>query len=395
MSQYEKSAVKSAGKNTGKGTVMITTGGTGGHIFPGVAVARRLQAYGWDVFWLGTREGMEATLVQQEGIDFEGVSFRGVRGKGLKTLLLGPWALLMACHQSRSVLRRRQPDVVMGFGGFASFPGAFTAVASSLPLVIHEANAVPGLANRVLRYGADKILVGFPGVFGAGRKANAKSKVEWAGNPVRDDMVQQAPPSKRFADRQGALRLLVVGGSLGAQALNACVPAALAQLPAEQRPQVVHQAGARHVEALRTAYAQQGVEAECVSFIEEMGQAYADADFVICRGGAMTVAELAAVGVGALMVPLPGAIADEQSANAQLLVDAGAAVRKAQDALTPDVLAETLRALTREKALAMAEAAFALRKTDAAETAARACMALGLAYQNKHRRGESVRGEVS
>ncbi|MDR0250337.1 MAG: undecaprenyldiphospho-muramoylpentapeptide beta-N-acetylglucosaminyltransferase [Burkholderiales bacterium] len=384
-------------KNTGKGTVMITTGGTGGHIFPGVAVARRLQAYGWNVFWLGTRDGMEAALVPQEGINFEGVSFRGVRGKGLKTLLLGPWALLMACHQSRGVLRRRQPDVVIGFGGFASFPGAFTAVASDLPLVVHEANAVPGLANRVLRYGADKILVGFPGVFGAGRKAN----VEWSGNPVRDDMVQQASPSERFADRQGPLRVLVVGGSLGAQALNACVPTALAQLPVEQRPRVIHQAGARHIEALRTSYAQQNVEAECVPFIEEMGQAYADADFVICRGGAMTVAELAAVGVGALMVPLPGAIADEQRANAQLLVDAGAAVRKAQESLTPDVLAEMLRALTREKALAMAEAAFTLRKTDAAETAARACMALGLAYRSKHRRdegkgeGEGAQGEVS
>jgi UDP-N-acetylglucosamine--N-acetylmuramyl-(pentapeptide) pyrophosphoryl-undecaprenol N-acetylglucosamine transferase len=387
MNRYEKNV----GKSTGRGTVMITTGGTGGHVFPGVAVARRLQAYGWDVFWLGTREGMEATLVPQEGIDFESVSFRGVRGKGLRTLLLGPWALLMACHQSRSVLQRRQPDVVMGFGGFASFPGAFTAVANGLPLVIHEANAVPGLANRVLSYGADKILVGFPGVFGAGREADVGSKVpkaEWVGNPVRDDMIQQTPPSERFSDRQGPLCVLVVGGSLGAQALNACVPEALAQLPIAQRPRVIHQAGARHIEALRAAYAQQNVEAECVPFIEEMGQAYADADFVICRGGAMTVAELAAVGVGALVVPLPGAIADEQSANAQLLVDAGAAVRKAQDRLTPNVLAETLCALTREKALAMAEAAFALRKTDAAETAARICMALGLAYQNRHRRGE-------
>ncbi|MDR2173518.1 MAG: undecaprenyldiphospho-muramoylpentapeptide beta-N-acetylglucosaminyltransferase [Burkholderiales bacterium] len=378
-------------ENAVKGTVMITTGGTGGHVFPGVAVARRLQAYGWDVFWLGTQEGMEATRVPQEGIDFESVSFRGVRGKGLKTLLLGPWALLMACHQSRAILRRRQPDVAMGFGGFASFPGAFTAVASGLPLVLHEANAAPGLANRILSYGADKILAGFPGVFGAGRKAN----VEWSGNPVRDDMAQQAPPSERFADRQGELRLLVVGGSLGAQALNVCVPMALAQLPVEQRPRVVHQAGARHIETLRAAYAQHGVEAECVPFIEEMAQAYADADFVICRGGAMTVAELATVGVGALVVPLPGAIADEQSANAQLLVDAGAAVKITQDVLTPAVLAETLCALTREKALAMAEAAFALRKTDAAETVAQACMVLGSAYRNKQRRNEIAQGEIS
>lgn len=370
---------------------MMTTGGTGGHIFPGVAVARRLQAHGWDVFWLGTRDGMEATLVPQEGIDFEGVSFRGVRGKGLKTLLLGPPALLMACHQSHGILRQRRPDVVMGFGGFASFPGAFTAVACGLPLVIHEANAVPGLANRVLIYGADKVLTGFPGVCGAGRKAN----VEWIGNPVRDDMVQQAPPAVRFAQRQGPLRLLVVGGSLGAQALNACVPAALAQLPAGQRPHVVHQAGARHIDALCAAYVQHGVDAECAPFIEDMAQAYADADFVICRGGAITVAELAAVGVGALIVPLPGAIADEQSANAQFLVEAGAAVKKTQDALTPAVLADMLRTLTREKALAMAQAAFALRKIDAAETAAQTCMALGRAYQDKQRRhGREGGGEA-
>ncbi|MCL2871555.1 MAG: undecaprenyldiphospho-muramoylpentapeptide beta-N-acetylglucosaminyltransferase [Betaproteobacteria bacterium] len=391
MSAHEKSV------GFGKGTVMITTGGTGGHIFPGVAVARHLLAYGWDVFWLGTREGMEATLVQQEGIDFEGVSFRGVRGKGLKTLLLGPWALALASRQSRSILRQRQPDVVIGFGGFASFPGALMAVASGLPLVIHEANAVPGLANRVLRYGADQILVGFPDVFGVGHKKN----VAWIGNPIRDEMAQQPSPSKRFAERQGALRLLVVGGSLGAQALNVCVPAALARLPVERRPRVVHQAGVRHIDALRVAYAQHGVEAECVPFIEEMAQAYADADFVICRGGALTVAELAAVGVGALIVPLPGAIADEQSANAQMLVDAGAAVKKAQEALTPEFLAEMLGLLTREKAQAMAEEAFALRKTDAAAAAAHACMALGLAYQNKHRRnintgdGENTRGEES
>jgi len=391
MSAHEKSF----GEDFGKGVAMITTGGTGGHVFPGVAVARHLLAYGWDVFWLGTREGMEATLVPQEGIEFEGVSFRGVRGKGLKTFLLGPFALALAGRQSRNILRRRQPDVVIGFGGFASFPGAFVAVANGLPLVIHEANAVPGLANRVLRYGADRILVGFPGVFGAGQKKN----VEWIGNPIRDEMVQQPSPAERFAERRGALRLLVVGGSLGAQALNVCVPAALAQLPIERRPRVVHQAGARHIDALRAAYAQHGVEAECVPFIEEMAQAYADADFVIARGGALTVAELAAVGVGALIVPLPGAIADEQSANAQMLVDAGAAVKKAQEALTPEFLSDMLGLLTREKAQAMAEAAFALRKTDAAEAAARACMALGLAYQSKHRRNmgtdENTRGENS
>jgi UDP-N-acetylglucosamine--N-acetylmuramyl-(pentapeptide) pyrophosphoryl-undecaprenol N-acetylglucosamine transferase len=209
------------------GTVMITTGGTGGHVFPGLAVAGKLVARGWRVFWLGTRDGLEARLVPQHGIDFESVTFGGIRGKGLRQFVVGPFALLAALWQSVRIIRRRAPDVVLGFGGFASFPGALAGIACAKPLVLHDANAIAGLANRVLAYGADRILSGFPGTF-RGRRA---AKAEWVGNPLRDAIAALPPPEQRFAGRSGPLALLVVGGSLGAAALNECVPAALALLP--------------------------------------------------------------------------------------------------------------------------------------------------------------------
>jgi len=353
------------------GTVMITTGGTGGHVFPGLAVAAKLLGRGWRVFWLGTREGMEATLVPQHGVEFEGVSFRGIRGKGWRQLVFGPMALMAAAVESLRILRRRMPDVVLGFGGFASFPGALMGVATGRPLVLHDANAVAGLANRVLAYGADRILLGFPNAL----RGHAK-KVEWVGNPLRDEITHLPPPETRFAGRSGPMRLLVVGGSLGAAALNERVPQAIALLPREQRPIITHQAGARHVEALRTAYAREGVQAQCVAFIQDMGAQYAQADLVICRGGALTVSELAAVGIGSIIVPLPGAIADEQSANAKFLVDAGGAIRVAQSDLTPDRLANLLQGLHRDQLLAMAIAARNVARLDAADRVADTCIAL-------------------
>jgi UDP-N-acetylglucosamine--N-acetylmuramyl-(pentapeptide) pyrophosphoryl-undecaprenol N-acetylglucosamine transferase len=355
------------------GTVMITAGGTGGHVFPGLAVAAKLVGRGWRVFWLGTRDGMEGALVRQHGVEFEGVAFGGVRGKGWKTAVFGPLALLAACWQSVRIIRRRAPDVVLGFGGFASFPGALAGVALARPLVLHEANAVAGLANRVLAYAADRILLGFPDAL-RGRHA---TKVEWVGIPVRETIARLPAPAARFAGRSGPLRLLVVGGSLGAAAINRCVPEALALMPAAARPQVVHQSGARHLDALRAAYEEAGVAAQCVPFIEDMAACYAEADVVLCRGGAITVAELAAAGVASIIVPLPGAIADEQSANAKLLVDAGAAFAMAQDELSAGGLAARLGALTRARLLAMAAAARSLARVDAAERVADACVALG------------------
>ena len=353
------------------GTVMITTGGTGGHVFPGLAVGARLIAKGWRVFWLGTREGMEARLVPQQGLDFESIRFAGVRGKGLRRLVLGPFVLLAAFAQSLKIIRRRAPDVVLGLGGFASFPGALMGVACRKPLVIHDANAVAGLANRILAFGADRILLGFPDAL-RGRHA---AKVEWVGNPIRPDIAAIAPPEERFAGRNGPLRLLVVGGSLGAVALNECAPAALALLAPEERPLVTHQAGERHIDALRAAYAAAGVAAQCVAFLDDMAKRYAAADLVLGRSGGLTVAELAAAGVGSVLVPLPGAIADEQTHNARFLADAGAAVLLPQQELSSQRLAEILRGCSRERLLAMAKAARALSRPDATELVADACIA--------------------
>jgi len=262
---------------------------------------------------------------------------------------------------------------VLGLGGFASFPGALAGVACAKPLVLHDSNAVAGLANRVLAYGADRIMLGFPDAM-RGRHA---ARVEWVGNPVRDAIGRLPPPEARFAERSGPLNLLVVGGSLGAAAINRCVPEALALMPAAVRPRVVHQSGAKHVDALRDAYAKAGVEAVCVAFIDDMATRYADADVVVCRGGAITVAELAAVGLGSVIVPLPGALADEQSANARFLVAAGAASMIAQRDLTPSILAGELGALTRTALLAMAIAARKVARADAADRVADACVALG------------------
>jgi UDP-N-acetylglucosamine--N-acetylmuramyl-(pentapeptide) pyrophosphoryl-undecaprenol N-acetylglucosamine transferase len=324
------------------------------------------------VFWLGTRDGLEAKLVPQHGVDFESVAFRGVRGKGLRTLVLGPFALLGACVDAWKIIRRRTPDVVLGFGGFASFPGGLMGTAAGRPLVLHDANAVAGLATRVLAYGADRILLGFPQAL---KGAHAK-RVEWVGNPLRDSICALPPPRDRFDGRSGPLRLLVVGGSLGAAGLNDLVPAAIARLSPPERPLLVHQAGDKHLADLRAAYARHGVEGECLAFIDDMAARYAWADFAICRGGGLTITELAAVGLGAIVVPLPAAIADEQSANAQFLVDAGAAWKEPQDGLTPDRLAGILRSLDRPRARAMAEAAHALGKRDAAERVAAVCAEL-------------------
>jgi len=356
------------------GTVMITTGGTGGHVFPGLAVAAKLIARGWRVFWLGTRDGMEATLVPKHGVEFEGVSFRGIRGKGWRQLVFGPMALIAAGVESLRILKRRMPDVVLGFGGFASFPGALMGVATGRPLVLHDSNAVAGLANRVLAFGADRILLGFPNAL-RGRHA---SKVEWVGNPLREEITRIAAPEVRFAGREGPIRLLVVGGSLGAAALNTRVPEALALIPRDARPIVLHQSGARHVDALTAVYARLGVDAQCVAFIEDMAARYAEADLVICRGGALTVSELSAVGIGAIIVPLPGAIADEQSANAQFLMDAGGAIRVVQSDLTAERLANLVQGLQREQLLAMAIASRQVARVDAAERVADTCIALAV-----------------
>jgi UDP-N-acetylglucosamine--N-acetylmuramyl-(pentapeptide) pyrophosphoryl-undecaprenol N-acetylglucosamine transferase len=358
-------------------TVMITTGGTGGHIFPGLAVAAELVSRGARVFWLGTNDGMESTLVPKHAVEFEGIAFGSVRGKGLKRLLLGPYAIAYACRQAWRILARRKPGVVIGFGGFVSFPGALMSVARNVPLVVHNLDAHPGLANRVLVHGADRVLTGFPGVLGEGRVR----KVEWVGNPLRASIEAVPPPDERFAGRSGPLRLLVVGGSLGALALNECVPRALARMPSQARPIVTHQSGPRHIDALRRAYAEGGVEAECVPFIDDIAARYAEADVVICRSGATTVAELAAVGVASLLVPFPHAADDHQVDNAEQLAKRGAAEMWLQRDFSPERVADWLAALERPRLLAMANAARGLRKAGATRRVADICLELAQGAQ--------------
>lgn len=346
---------------------LVMAGGTGGHIFPGLALAEALRAAGWRVHWLGAPRSMEERLVPARGYAFEAVTFGGVRGKGPLRLALLPLRLLRAFWQAWRVVRRVRPDVVVGLGGYITFPGGMMAVLAGCPLVLHEQNAVAGLANRVLAQVADRVFGAFPHVL---------PRSEWIGNPLRAAFLQQPPPAQRYTQRSGPLRLLVVGGSLGAQALNQIVPQALALLPEHARPIVRHQSGERHLQALRSAYAQAGVQAECVAFIDDMAAALAEADVVIARAGASTVSEIAAVGVAALFVPFPHAVDDHQSRNASFLVNDDAAWLRAQAEFTPEWLAGWLQALSRADLQQRAERAWAHRKGNAVDALVRACTAL-------------------
>jgi len=344
-------------------TIMIMAGGTGGHIFPALAVADKMRERGWRVVWLGNPDGMEARLVPQHGFEMVWVKFAALRGKGILRKLLLPLNLLRGFWQAQKVIRQVQPDVVLGMGGYITFPGGMMASLLGKPLVLHEQNSVAGLANRVLAGVADRIATGFPEVL---------KKGAWLGNPVRPEIAKIAPPAERFAERSGALRLLIIGGSLGAQALNEIVPKGLALLAEDQQPQVVHQAGEKHLEALKANYAAVGVQAHCVSFIEDMAGAYEWADLVICRAGALTIAELAAAGVASILVPFPHAVDDHQTGNAKFLVNVGGAFLLPQTELTPDSIA-LIRNYSRSQLLEMAEKARSLAKPDATEEVANLC----------------------
>jgi UDP-N-acetylglucosamine--N-acetylmuramyl-(pentapeptide) pyrophosphoryl-undecaprenol N-acetylglucosamine transferase len=349
-----------------KRTLVIMAGGTGGHIMPGLAVADEMTRHGWRVVWMGNPEGMEARLVPEKGYEMAWVRFSAVRGKGILRKLLLPLNLLRGFAQAFSHLKRIRPDVVLGMGGFISFPGGMMAVLRGIPLVLHEQNSIAGLANKVLAHIADRVLTGFPDVIPKG---------QWIGNPVRHDIAVLPAPTFRYSERQGKLHLLIIGGSLGAQALNETVPQALALLTADERPEVIHQAGEKHIDALHAAYAAAGVDANAVSFIEDMASAYAWADVVICRAGALTIAELAAAGVASILVPFPHAVDDHQTANARFLARAGAAMLLPQHELTPERLA-LLRTLARGQLLEMAEKARALARPDATTAVAQTCREL-------------------
>jgi UDP-N-acetylglucosamine--N-acetylmuramyl-(pentapeptide) pyrophosphoryl-undecaprenol N-acetylglucosamine transferase len=357
----------SATANNGS-PILIMAGGTGGHVFPALALARLLRAGNHEVVWLGTRAGLEARVVPAEHIDIEWLAMSGLRGKGVATLLAAPFKLLYSIWQALGVIRRRNPRLVVGFGGFVTGPGGVAAWLMRRRLVIHEQNAIAGYSNRCLAHLADRVLSAFPRAFPRGVKDQV------VGNPVRAEILAQPPPALRFARRAGALRLLVVGGSLGAARLNSVVPFAIEQSGLDLH--VRHQAGERGIEAARAAYEEAGVKGEVTPFIDDMAQAYADADLVICRAGALTISELAAVGVAAVLVPFPAAVDDHQTVNAQFLVREGAAVLIADRDLTPARLATELKSLCagRGKLLAMAERARLVAKPRAAEELAASCL---------------------
>lgn len=346
-------------------TIMIIAGGTGGHVFPALAVAGYLKQEGWRVVWMGAKTGMEATLVPKHGYEMAWVRFSGLRGKGPLRAALLPLNLLIAFWQSARAILAKRPDVVLGMGGYISFPGAMMASLLHRPLVIHEQNSIAGLANKVLARLADRMLQAFP---------DALPGAQLSGNPVREEIAALAAPRERYGRRAGRLKLLVLGGSLGAQALNEAVPRALALLPQATRPEVTHQAGATHIEALRAGYAAAGARAEALAFIDDMAGRYAEADVVICRAGALTVAELACAGVASILVPFPHAVDDHQTTNAKFLSLQGAAILLPQAELSAQRLADLLRGLTREGLRDMAEKARALGRPGATEAVARACM---------------------
>jgi UDP-N-acetylglucosamine--N-acetylmuramyl-(pentapeptide) pyrophosphoryl-undecaprenol N-acetylglucosamine transferase len=355
------------------GPVLIMAGGTGGHVFPSLAVAKVLRDRGVAVVWMGVPGSMESRLVPANGFPIEWVRVGGIRGKGLAVWLLAPFRIVKAVVQSMRVMRRVQPRAVLGAGGYVSGPGGIAAWLLRIPLLIHEQNAVAGMTNRWLARLASQVLEGFPHSFGPGGHART------IGNPVRADIASLPAPAQRFAERSGS-RLLVFGGSQGAQRLNSVVPQALARVAPENRPQVRHQAGERGLDAARAAYADARVEAEVLPFIDDMAAAYAWADLAVCRAGAMTVTELQAAGVGAIFVPLAVATDDHQTKNAEVMVRSGAARLIQERDLTPERLGEAIGELVADRArlLKMAEAARGSRIIDAAARLADLCVAAGV-----------------
>jgi len=346
---------------------LVMAGGTGGHIFPGLAVADGLRAAGWRVHWLGAPGSMEQQLVPPRGYPFEAIDFGGVRGKGLATLALLPLRLLRAFAQSIGVIRRVRPDVLVGLGGYITFPGGMMGALLRKPLVLHEQNSVPGLANKVLAGVASRVFTAFPGVLPGARQ------VRCIGNPLRAEFTRYPDPAVRFAGRGGPLRLLVAGGSLGARALNDVVPQALALIAPGQRPSVTHQSGAKQIDALRANYQAAGVQAELLPFIDDMARAYAEADLVICRAGATTVSEIAAIGAAALFVPFPHAVDDHQTANARFLTDQGAGWLIQQSDLRAEDLAQMLQSTERSALADIAQKAYFAKKIDATGELVAAC----------------------
>ncbi|QSP96168.1 undecaprenyldiphospho-muramoylpentapeptide beta-N-acetylglucosaminyltransferase [Marinobacter salinisoli] len=349
---------------------LMMAGGTGGHVFPALATARALEQRGHEVHWLGAKGGMEERLIADTGIPLSLIHISGLRGKGKLALLLAPFRLMRALGEAFTTVRHIKPDCVVGMGGFVTGPGGVAAWLTKTPLVIHEQNAIAGMTNRLLVRFSETVLEAFPGSFEAGVVTRC------TGNPIREGLASIAAPEERLANRQGALRVLVVGGSLGAQVFNETLPEALAGLPEGDRPQVRHQCGEKNIEQARSAYERHGVEASVEPFIKDMAAAYAWADIVVCRSGALTVSELCAAGAGAILVPFPHAVDDHQTKNGQQMVNAGAAILIPQSKLTAEGLAETLMGLAKDRArvMNMAKAARTLARPDATERVVNYCL---------------------
>ncbi len=357
-------------------TLMVMAGGTGGHVYPALAVAHEMKSRGWKVFWLGTRGGLEARVVPEAGYDMIWLSMSGLRGNGVVRLLLTPLMLLRAFYQSLKAILVRRPDVVLGMGGYTAFPGGMMASLLGKPLIVHEQNSVAGLTNRILACLADRVLTAFPAAFkGENDKPLPCRKVDtlWVGNPLRAEIACLVEVAHRYAGRNGPLRLLVVGGSRGAAALNTLLPQALALIPPDQRPQVVHQSGRQHQEVLKANYQAAGVDADIRDYIEDMATLYEWCDLAVCRAGAMTVAELACAGVPAVLVPFPFAVDDHQTTNARFLSEAGAGWLMQQKDLSPEKLAGLLKSLNREFLAAMSHRAQILAKPEATRAVGDLC----------------------
>ncbi|MEA1889191.1 MAG: undecaprenyldiphospho-muramoylpentapeptide beta-N-acetylglucosaminyltransferase [Pseudomonadota bacterium] len=350
-------------------TLMIMAGGTGGHVYPALAVAHTLQADGVNIFWLGTRQGIEARIVPENGIDVEWISISGIKGRGLLALVSAPFKIAYAMLQTAAIIYRRRPAAALGMGGFVSGPGGLTASLLRVPLLIHESNAVVGLTNKWLAKIASEVLVGFPEVLVGSRHHH------YVGNPVRDSIAALPEPEQRLQGRTGRLHLLIVGGSRGAQVLNELVPAALARMDSSIRPLVRHQAGSGKLEATIKLYDEFAVEVNCSEYIDDMAAAYEWADLVICRAGAMTVAEIAAAGVAAIFVPYPYAIYDHQTLNARFLSDKKAAILIPQERFSAESLASVLVELANDRPCLAGLSRRARRnaKTDATRRVAELC----------------------
>jgi len=345
--------------------LLIMAAGTGGHIFPGLAIADTMRARGWDISWLGTTHGMEADIVPRHDVDFDAINFSGLRGKGWLHSVIGVFKLITSFIRCFSIMRHRKPDVVLGMGGYVTVPGGLTAKLLGVPLALVNADAALLMSNKALMPFAKKILFGF-----STQATELDKRIQVTGNPVRREISTLPLPKIRYASHTGPLTILVLGGSLGAQILNTTIPAALALIPPSDRPRVIHQSGRQHIAALQSTYQQHGVDAELVDFIDDMAARYAQADLVICRAGAITVSELCAAGVASILVPFIASTTSHQHDNAQWMAQIGAAFHQPQKELNTEALASLIKTMTRERCLQMAEAAHEHGKRDANEVIA-------------------------